>query len=705
MLNNGVGSTVELEGETDGDTVEYEYDHDVNGERVVLGKGSYGIVYAGRDVSNQVRIAIKEIPERDIRYSQPLHEEIALHKYLKHRNIVQYLGSVSENGYIKIFMEQVPGGSLSALLQSIWGPMKEPTIKFYTKQILEGLKYLHENQIVHRDIKGDNVLVNTYSGVVKISDFGTSKRLAGINPCTETFAGTLQYMAPEIIDQGPRGYGAPADIWSLGCTIIEMATSRPPFHELGEPQAAMFKVGMFKIHPEIPETLSAEARAFILSCFEPDPHKRVTAADLLQERFLRQVNKGKKNRIALKPSEGVRSGTGALALPSSGELMGSSSSEHGSVSPDSHAQPDAFFEKVQVPKHQLSQLLSVPDESSAIDDQSTAISPEEKDTGLFLLFKNSECRAILYRILWEEQDQVASNLQECVVQSSEELLLSVGHIKQIIGTLRDFIRSPEPRVMAATIAKLKLDLDFDSLSISQIHLILFGFQDAVKRILRNHLISPHWMFAMDNIIRRAVQAAVTILIPELQAHFESASETEGGDKDTEVEGDHHLVDLLSQEIHGTPRGTRPGLVAIQEGQPHQQDPSLQLRELRQETNRLWKHLVQREREYQNLLRLTLEQKTQELHHLQLQYKPSGGTENPAPPDGLGTDRELIDWLQLQGVDANTIEKIVEEDYTLSDILNDITKEDLRSLRLRGGVLCRLWQAVSKHRRQTQESPQ
>ncbi|XP_069320189.1 mitogen-activated protein kinase kinase kinase 15 [Eulemur rufifrons] len=698
---NAVGSTVELEGETDGDTLEYEYDHDVNGERVVLGKGTYGVVYAGRDLSNQVRIAIKEIPERDSRYAQPLHEEIALHKYLKHRNIVQYLGSVSENGYIKIFMEQVPGGSLSALLRSKWGPMKEPTIKFYTRQILEGLKYLHENQIVHRDIKGDNVLVNTYSGVVKISDFGTSKRLAGVNPCTETFAGTLQYMAPEIIDQGPRGYGAPADIWSLGCTIIEMATSRPPFHELGEPQAAMFKVGMFKIHPEIPEALSAEARAFILSCFEPDPHKRVTAAKLLREGFLRQVNKGKKNRIAFRPSEGAR-GT-ILALHALGEPTGSSS-EHGSISPDSDAQPDMFFEKARVPKHQLSRLLSVPDESLASEDRNAGSSPEDRDPGLFLLRKDSERRAILYKILWEEQNQVASNLQECVAQSSEELRLSVGHIKQVIGILRDFIRSPEHRAMASTISKLKVDLDFDSSSISQIHLVLFGFQDAVNKILRNHLIRPHWMFAMDNIIRRAVQAAVTILIPELRAHFESASETDGVEKDpAEVEEDYPPAGLPGGQAHVTYRESGPGSAMVQEPQHHQQHLNLQLGQLRQETNRLLEHLVQKEKEYQNLLRQTLEQKTQELHHLQLQYKSNDITENPAPRHGQRTDKELIDWLQLQGADANTIEKIIEEGYTLSDILNDITKEDLRYLRLRGGFLCKLWNAVSQYRRRAKES--
>uniref|UniRef100_A0A8C3M1B9 mitogen-activated protein kinase kinase kinase n=1 Tax=Chrysolophus pictus TaxID=9089 RepID=A0A8C3M1B9_CHRPC len=495
------------EGECDGDSLEYDYDYDENGERVVLGKGTYGIVYAGRDLSNQVRIAIKEIPERDSRYSQPLHEEIALHKHLKHKNIVQYLGSLSENGFIKIFMEQVPGGSLSALLRSKWGPLKnnEQTIGFYTKQILEGLKYLHDNQIVHRDIKGDNVLINTYSGVLKISDFGTSKRLAGINPCTETFTGTLQYMAPEIIDKGPRGYGKAADIWSLGCTIIEMATGKPPFYELGEPQAAMFKVGMFKIHPEIPESMSAEAKSFILRCFEPDPDKRAFAHELLVDEFLKVSSKKRKSPSKL--SEYLRSIS--LPVPVLVEDT-SSSSEYGSVSPDTELKIDPFSFKTRC------LFFSIPDEN--FEDHSAPPSPEEKDSGFFMLKKDSERRATLHRILTEDQEKVVRNLMEALAQGAEEPKLKWEHITTLVSSLREFVRSTDRKIIATTLSKLKLELDFDSHGISQVQLVLFGFQDAVNKVLRNHNIKPHWMFALDNIIRKAVQTAITILVPGKLIH-------------------------------------------------------------------------------------------------------------------------------------------------------------------------------------------
>uniref|UniRef100_A0A8C3AX47 mitogen-activated protein kinase kinase kinase n=1 Tax=Cyclopterus lumpus TaxID=8103 RepID=A0A8C3AX47_CYCLU len=692
------------EGDCDSDALEYDYEYDEHGDRVVLGKGTFGVVYAGRDLSNQVRLAIKEIPERDSRYSQPLHEEIALHKHLKHKNIVQYLGSISENGFIKIFMEQVPGGSLSALLRSKWGPLKnnEPTIGFYTRQILEGLKYLHDNQIAHRDIKGDNVLINTYSGVLKISDFGTSKRLAGINPCTETFTGTLQYMAPEIIDKGPRGYGKPADIWSLGCTIIEMATGKPPFYELGEPQAAMFKVGMFKIHPEIPDSMSLEAKAFILRCFEPDPDRRATALDLLTDEFLTVTSRKKKSKSSCLysccPSEYLRS----ISLPVPVVVEDtSSSSEYGSVSPDNDLNTNPFIFKPSVKcyserdvKGPRSLFLSIPVEN--FEDHSAPPSPDEKDSGFFMLRKDSERRATLHHILTEDRDKVVANLMEALKQGSEEMKLKPQHISTLVVSLADFVRMADRKIIANTLSQLKLELDFESTAISQLQVVLFSFQDAVNKVLRNHNIKPHWMFALDNIIRKAVQTAITIMVPELMPHFSLASESDPAEQEDVDDDDCEPERSSTHQSRAPPAAANNDTVATSaistlsstvshESHNAQRSVSMELGRMKLETKRLMEQLLEKEREYQAILQQVLEEREMEIRLLRLRSEPAGvdfiliylfhsdpcSLYSPAdipsassvpegarsPPAERREDSDMTSWLRLYGADQDSVERV------------------------------------------------
>ncbi|KAA3675113.1 uncharacterized protein DEA37_0004289, partial [Paragonimus westermani] len=205
--------------------LEFEYEND---ERE-LGRGSFGVVYVGRLVTSQRKIAIKEIPADDSSQFQEVVEEIRLHSRLAHPNIVCYLGAVLQDGQLKILMELVPGGSLTSLLKK-YGPLKEPAVAEYSEQILQGLNYLHSHRILHRDIKADNILIDQFTGVVKISDFGVSKRLVGLHAQAQSFKGTIQYMAPELIDNR-QGYGFSIDIWSFGCTVVQMLTGTIPFKE------------------------------------------------------------------------------------------------------------------------------------------------------------------------------------------------------------------------------------------------------------------------------------------------------------------------------------------------------------------------------------------------------------------------------------------------------------------------------------------
>ncbi|XP_039173367.1 mitogen-activated protein kinase kinase kinase 1-like [Eucalyptus grandis] len=187
----------------------------------VLGKGSFGDVY---DVitDDGSYFAVKEISLSDHTNHRlvQLEQDISLLSQLEHENIVQYIGTDKDNEKLYVFLEVMIKGSVATLYRK--HGLIEPQVSSYTSQILNGLKYLHDEKVIHRDIKCANILVDA-SGAVKLADFGWAK--ATEMNAAKSFKGTLLWMAPEVFESvNNRSYGLAADIWSLGCTVLEMLT-------------------------------------------------------------------------------------------------------------------------------------------------------------------------------------------------------------------------------------------------------------------------------------------------------------------------------------------------------------------------------------------------------------------------------------------------------------------------------------------------
>ncbi|KAJ7774563.1 ste11-like protein [Mycena maculata] len=256
----------------------------------LIGAGSFGKVYLGMDASTGLLMAVKQVElptgsapnqERKKSMLSALEREIELLKDLQHENIVQYLYSSLDDDYLNIFLEYVPGGSVTALLRN-YGAFEEPLVKNFVRQILEGLNYLHERDIIHRDIKGANILVDNKGGI-KISDFGISKKvedsmLTGNRMHRPSLQGSVFWMAPEVVKQS--GHTRKADIWSVGCLVVEMLTGEHPWATLTQMQA-IFKIGS-SAKPAIPSDISSDAQDFLLRTFELDHEARPSAAELLQ---------------------------------------------------------------------------------------------------------------------------------------------------------------------------------------------------------------------------------------------------------------------------------------------------------------------------------------------------------------------------------------------------------------------------------------
>jgi mitogen-activated protein kinase kinase kinase 3 len=253
----------------------------------LLGRGTFGHVYLGFNSENGQMCAIKEVrlgcdDQTSNECLKQLNQEINLLKELSHPNIVQYYGSEPGEESLSVYLEFVSGGSIHKLLQE-YGPFKEPVIQNYTRQIVSGLAYLHARNTVHRDIKGANILVDP-NGEIKLADFGMAKHITNAASML-SFKGSPYWMAPEVV-MNANGYSLAVDVWSLGCTLIEMAASKPPWSQY-EGVAAIFKIGNSKDMPEIPEHLSNDAKNFIMLCLQRDPSARPTAQKLLEHPFIR----------------------------------------------------------------------------------------------------------------------------------------------------------------------------------------------------------------------------------------------------------------------------------------------------------------------------------------------------------------------------------------------------------------------------------
>ena len=254
----------------------------------MIGQGSFGTVFLALHAVTAELMAVKqvEMPSKvggttDAKKNnmiEALKHEITLLKDLKHENIVRYLGSNSDETHLNIFLEYVAGGSVATMLQN-YGSLPEGLVANFVRQILQGLSYLHSKDIIHRDIKGANILVDN-KGTVKISDFGISKRVEAstlLNPGPHkrggprvSLQGSVFWMAPEVIRSQGQGYSAKVDIWSLGCVVLEMFAGKRPWSK-EEAIGAIYKLGSLNQAPPIPEDVSrvigVEGLSFMYDCF------------------------------------------------------------------------------------------------------------------------------------------------------------------------------------------------------------------------------------------------------------------------------------------------------------------------------------------------------------------------------------------------------------------------------------------------------
>ncbi|XP_043919737.1 serine/threonine-protein kinase PLK2 [Protopterus annectens] len=250
----------------------------------VLGKGGFAKCYEMTDLETNKVYAAKIIPHSRVakpHQREKIEREIELHKTLQHKHVVQFYHHFEDQENIYILLEFCSRRSMAHVLK-VRKVLTEPEVRYYLRQIISALKYLHEREILHRDLKLGNFFIN--EGMeLKVGDFGLAAKLEPLENRRRTICGTPNYLSPEVLNK--QGHGCESDVWALGCVMYTMLLGRPPFETTNLKETYRC---IREARYTMPSSLSSSSKHLIAYMLSKNPQDRPTLDELVQHDFFAQ---------------------------------------------------------------------------------------------------------------------------------------------------------------------------------------------------------------------------------------------------------------------------------------------------------------------------------------------------------------------------------------------------------------------------------